>query len=100
MSIRRHGMSVTISACKPSPPASSRATLMGRLPSDVERVTTALGFTRLVCLIDEENVASIRVAGKMGMAFEKASRDEIGPFWLYTRHRPAMPEGDFDANTN
>ncbi|MBK6709514.1 MAG: GNAT family N-acetyltransferase [Chloroflexi bacterium] len=59
-----------------------------------------LGFTRLVCLIDEENVASIRVAGKMGMAFEKASRDEIGPFWLYTRHRPAMPEGDFDANTN
>ncbi|MBK6326205.1 MAG: GNAT family N-acetyltransferase [Chloroflexi bacterium] len=59
-----------------------------------------LGLTRLVCLIDEENVASIRVAGKMGMAFEKASRDEIGPFWLYTRHRPAMPEGDFDANTN
>jgi len=54
-----------------------------------------LGLTRLVCLIDEENAASIRVAEKIGMAFEKASRDEIGPFWLYTRNRPAMPEGDF-----
>lgn len=43
-----------------------------------------LGFTRLVCLIDEENTASIRVAEKIGMAFEKASRDEIGPFHLYT----------------
>ena len=48
----------------------------------------ALGFTRLVSLIDEENVASIRVAEKIGMAFEKASRDEIGPFWLYARNKP------------
>ena len=47
-----------------------------------------LGFARLVCLIDEENVASIRVAEKIGMAFEKASRDEIGPFWLYARNKP------------
>lgn len=47
-----------------------------------------LGFTRLVCLIDEDNAASIRVAEKIGMAFEKASRDEIGPFWLYARSRP------------
>lgn len=47
-----------------------------------------LGLTRLVCLIDEANVASIRVAEKIGMAFEKASRDEIGPFWLYARNRP------------
>ena len=47
-----------------------------------------LGFARLVCLIDEENVASIRVAEKIGMAFEKASQDEIGPFWLYARNKP------------
>ncbi len=47
-----------------------------------------LGFTRLVCLIDEANVASIRVAEKIGMAFEKASQDEIGPFWLYARNKP------------
>lgn len=43
-----------------------------------------LGLKRLVSLIDAENVASIRVAEKIGMTFEKASRDEIGPFQLYT----------------
>ena len=59
-----------------------------------------LGFTRLVCLIDEENGASIRVAEKIGMAFEKEGRDEIGPFWLYARSKPALPEGDFDAHPN
>lgn len=42
-----------------------------------------LGLTRLICLIDEENHASIRVAGKIGMVFEKESRDETGPFHLY-----------------
>lgn len=42
-----------------------------------------LGLKRLVSLIDAENVASIRVAEKIGMTFEKASRDEIGPFQLY-----------------
>ena len=43
-----------------------------------------LGLTRLICLIDEENRASIRVAEKIGMAFEKEGRDELGPFHLYT----------------
>ena len=47
----------------------------------------ALGLSRLVCLIDAENLASIRVAEKIGMAFEKEGRDEIGPFQLYTRNR-------------
>lgn len=47
-----------------------------------------LDYTRLICLIDEENRASIRVAEKIGMAFEKASQDEIGPFWVYARTRP------------
>jgi RimJ/RimL family protein N-acetyltransferase len=42
-----------------------------------------LGLTRLICLIDEENRASIRVAEKIGMAFEKEGRDELGPFHLY-----------------
>jgi RimJ/RimL family protein N-acetyltransferase len=42
----------------------------------------------LVCLIDEEHVASIKVATKIGMRFEKASEDEIGPFWLYTIGEP------------
>ena len=59
-----------------------------------------LNLSRLVCLIDEENVASIKVATHIGMSFEKASRDEIGPFLLYARHRPAMPEGNSHAHPN
>lgn len=49
-----------------------------------------LGFTRLVCLIDGENIVLIRLAEKIGMAFEKASRDGIGPFWLYAKNRPLL----------
>ena len=41
-----------------------------------------LGLTRLICLIDEDNQASIRVAEKTGMAFEKEGEDELGPFHL------------------
>jgi len=47
-----------------------------------------LGLTRLICLIDEHNHASIRVAEKTGMAFEKEGRDELGPFLLYSIERP------------
>lgn len=50
-----------------------------------------LGLTRLVCLITEGNEASVHVAEKMGMAFERAGEDEIGPFLLYTMSRPAAP---------
>jgi ribosomal-protein-alanine N-acetyltransferase len=46
-----------------------------------------LGLMRLICLIDEENRASIRVAEKTGMAFEKTGRDELGPFHLYAIER-------------
>jgi ribosomal-protein-alanine N-acetyltransferase len=46
-----------------------------------------LGLTRLVCLIDHGHVASQRVAEKIGMAFEKEGRDEIGPFQLYSMQR-------------
>jgi RimJ/RimL family protein N-acetyltransferase len=42
-----------------------------------------LGYTRLVSLIDSENTASIRVAEKIGMCFEREGADEIGPFLLY-----------------
>lgn len=42
-----------------------------------------LHLNRLICLIDKENLASIRVAEKTGMAFEKEGRDEIGPFQVY-----------------
>ena len=44
-----------------------------------------LHLPRLICLIDEQNTASIRVAQKIGMTFEKAGQDEIGPYWLFSR---------------
>ena len=48
---------------------------------------TQLNLTRLVCLIDPENLASIRVATKMGLTFEKEGSDEAGPFLLYAINR-------------
>jgi len=44
-----------------------------------------LHLSRLICLIDPANQASVNVAKKIGMAFEKASEDEKGPFLLYSR---------------
>lgn len=46
-----------------------------------------LQLSRLVSLIDGENLASIRVATKIGMTFEKEGRDEIGPFLLFSRNK-------------
>jgi RimJ/RimL family protein N-acetyltransferase len=43
-----------------------------------------LGLSRLICLIDEENLASKKVAEKIGMTFEKEGRDEKGSFLLYS----------------
>lgn len=42
-----------------------------------------LNLRRLICLIDPENQASIRVAARIGMTFEKEGVDEKGPFLLY-----------------
>jgi ribosomal-protein-alanine N-acetyltransferase len=49
-----------------------------------------LMLSRLICLIDEENLASLRVAEKIGMVFEKEERDEMGPFLLYSRNKSAI----------
>ena len=49
-----------------------------------------LNLPRLICLIERENRASIRVAEKIGMAFEKEGRDEMGSFLVYSRNRPAI----------
>jgi ribosomal-protein-alanine N-acetyltransferase len=43
--------------------------------------------SRLICLIDHDNQGSIRVAAKLGMTFEKESRDEYGPFLVYAMNR-------------
>ena len=44
----------------------------------------SLLYSRLVCMITPGNQASIRVAEKIGMRFEKAMEDDKGPFLLYT----------------
>ena len=46
-----------------------------------------LKLPRLICLIEAENLASIRVAQKIGMTFEKEGKDDKGPFLLYARNR-------------
>ncbi len=43
-----------------------------------------LKLPRLIARIEPENIASQKVAEKIGMTFEKESRDEIGPFWVYS----------------
>ena len=43
-----------------------------------------LQLSRLICLIEPENHASIKVATKIGMVFEKEGADEKGPFLVYT----------------
>lgn len=43
-----------------------------------------LNLPRLICLIDPENVASQKVAEKIGMRFEKEARDEMGLFLIYS----------------
>ena len=50
-----------------------------------------LNLSRLICRIEKEHWASIKVAEKIGMAFEKEARDEIGPFLLYSRNKSAVP---------
>jgi ribosomal-protein-alanine N-acetyltransferase len=46
-----------------------------------------LHFPRLICLIDPRNLASIKVAEKIGMSFEKEEADESGSFWIYSRRQ-------------
>jgi RimJ/RimL family protein N-acetyltransferase len=46
-----------------------------------------LQLSRLICLIDPENHASVKVARKIGMTFEKKGEDEKGPYLLYSRRR-------------
>jgi RimJ/RimL family protein N-acetyltransferase len=43
-----------------------------------------LNLWRLISVIDSENVASQRVAEKIGMTFEREARDEMGPFLIYS----------------
>ena len=46
-----------------------------------------LNLTRLICLIDQNNIASQKVAEKIGMTFEKEAQDEMGPLLIYSTIR-------------
>jgi len=51
-----------------------------------------LSLSRLVCLIEAENTASIKVAEKIGMSFEKEGMDEeLGPFLVYSASKISVP---------
>lgn len=45
-----------------------------------------LRLPRLICLVDPANLASVRVAAKIGMIFEREGSDEKGPFLLYSKY--------------
>jgi ribosomal-protein-alanine N-acetyltransferase len=51
----------------------------------VEHARSRLGLRRLTCLITPGNVASVRVATKVGMSFECAHEDELGLCHIYAR---------------
>lgn len=46
-----------------------------------------LKLSRLICLIDEANHASIKVATKIGMTLEKEGKDEKGRFLIYSMNK-------------
>lgn len=50
-----------------------------------------LKLSRLICLIVKENLASINVAEKIGMTFEKEWQSEMGPLLLYSRKNVPAP---------
>ena len=51
-----------------------------------------LGLSRLICLIDPGNQASMNVARSIGMTLERTMQDEKGSFLLYSMDRPAETE--------
>jgi len=54
----------------------------------VQHAFEQLGYSRIIVLVDRENAASIRVATKIGMTFEKEGQDDKGPFQLYSMSKP------------
>jgi RimJ/RimL family protein N-acetyltransferase len=62
------------------------------LATEVAQALVHYGFehlrlSRLICLIDHDNKASINVASKIGMTFEKEGEDDKGPFLVYAMNR-------------
>ncbi|MBA3468846.1 MAG: GNAT family N-acetyltransferase [Herpetosiphonaceae bacterium] len=51
-----------------------------------------LQLSRLICLVDHGNQASIAVARKLGMVLEKEGEDEKGPYLLFAKNKPVTGE--------
>jgi ribosomal-protein-alanine N-acetyltransferase len=45
-----------------------------------------LHLTRLICMVDPDNQASIKTAMKIGMTLEKEMVDDKGPYLLFSRN--------------
>ncbi len=56
-----------------------------------------LRLSRLICMIDPLNRASIRVACKIGMTFERQLEDDGVPFLLYSMGRAALSPQQLEA---
>jgi RimJ/RimL family protein N-acetyltransferase len=50
-----------------------------------------LQLSRLICLIDQDNQASIKVARNIGMTFERKGRDDKGPYLIYSISKSFSP---------
>jgi ribosomal-protein-alanine N-acetyltransferase len=66
------------------------------LATEVAQALVHYGFehlqlSRLICLIEHGNQASIQVAAKIGMTFEREGRDDLGPFLIYSMSK--RPDG-------
>lgn len=46
-----------------------------------------LGLRRLICLIDQDNLASVKVARNIGIQFEEEGMDKTGPYLIYSIHK-------------
>jgi RimJ/RimL family protein N-acetyltransferase len=44
-----------------------------------------LHLSRLICMIDPDNQASVKVAKNIGMTLEKEMQDNMGPYLMYSR---------------
>jgi ribosomal-protein-alanine N-acetyltransferase len=51
----------------------------------IEHAKGRLGLKRLICLIMPGNLASMRVARKVGMEFEREHRDDLGECEIWAR---------------
>jgi len=58
-----------------------------------------LQLTRLICLIDPENQASVQVASNIGMTYEKEGRDEKGPYQIYSFNQQPILSQSSRSNT-